>query len=95
MSAEPWIIVKPAKNKNIPEIRIEMSGRVFINGEPYNENDPRFRNISVNVETHNKLNTGEETRKMLELQKTAQKGEVITVSESKDKDKSESTIIKF
>ncbi|MDI9463034.1 MAG: hypothetical protein QM368_05470 [Bacillota bacterium] len=95
MSAEPWIIVKPAKNKKIPEIRIEMSGRVFINGEPYNENDPRFRNISVNVETHNKLNTGEETRKMLELQKTAQKGEVITVSESKDKDKSESTIIKF
>jgi hypothetical protein len=80
MSAEPWIIVKPAKNKKIPEIRIEMSGRVFINGEPYNENDPRFRNISVNVETHNK---------------SAQKGEVITVSESKDKDKSESTIIKF
>ena len=72
MSAEPWIIVKPAKTK-IPEIRIEMSGRVYINGEPYNENDPRFRNISVNVETHNKLNTGEETRKMLELQKTAKK----------------------
>ena len=57
-------------------------------------NDPHC-NLSVNIETHNKFNKGEETAKMLALQKEAEKGQTITVSESKDKNKSEQTTIKF
>ena len=93
--ADPWITIKPLRRKNIPEIIIDKAGQVFIDGEPYRENDPRYRNLSVNIETHNKYNTGEETAKMLALQKEAEKGQTIAVSESKDKNKSEQTTIKF
>lgn len=91
----PWITIKPLRNKKIPEIIIDKTGQVYLDGEAYQENDPRYRNLSVNIEAHNKLNTGEETLQMLALQKEAEKGETITVTESKDKNKSEQTTIKF
>ncbi|HZK25868.1 MAG TPA: hypothetical protein VFC74_10870 [Oscillospiraceae bacterium] len=91
----PWITIKPLRHKKIPEIIIYKSGQVLLEGEVFKEDDPRYRNLSVNIEAHNKLNTGEETLQMLALQKEAEKGETITVSESKDKNKSEQTTIKF
>ena len=94
MCSNPWITIKARRKKKIPEIRLDKIGQVYIDGQLYDPDDDKYRNLSINVETHNKLNTGEETQKMLELQKEAVKGKTYTVSESKDKDKHESTTIK-
>ncbi|NLZ93151.1 MAG: hypothetical protein GX922_03915 [Firmicutes bacterium] len=95
LCTNPWITIKARRNKNIPEIQLDKTGLVYIDGKLYDPDDEKYRNLSINVETHSKLNTGEETQKMLELQKEAVKGKTLTVSESKDKDKHESTTIKF
>lgn len=92
---DDWIVIKPRGNSKIPETRIDRNGNVFIDGKPYDENDTRYRHFSVNVERHNKMSTGEETRKMIAMQKEAKKGDVKTVSETKDPNKAESTTVKF
>ena len=92
-----WITIKSKKRrKNIPsEIRIEKSGKVFLDGELYDENDPKFRNFHIDVERQGRVNTGEDTRKMIESQKRAKKGETIVIKDIKDKEKKEITTVKF
>lgn len=90
-----WIHIKSAGRSKIPDLRIDKNGNVFVDGKPYDENDPRYRKFSVNVERHNKCALGEETRRMIEMQKDAKQGDIKTVSESKDKNRSESTVVKF
>ncbi|MCW3490608.1 hypothetical protein [Dethiobacter alkaliphilus] len=94
-SHDDWIVIKPTKRGKIPETRIDKNGNVFIDGKLYDENDTRYRHFSVNVERHNKISTGEETRKMIDLQKESKEGDIKTVSESRDKNKAESTTVKF
>lgn len=77
------------------EIRIEKTGKVFIDGDLYDENNPKYRNFHVDVEKHGKMNTGEETRQMIESQKKAKKGETIIIKDIKDKEKTETTTVKF
>lgn len=95
LCTNPWITIKARRNKKISEIQLDKTGQVFIDGKRYDPDDNQYPNLAVNVETHSKLNTGEETQKMLELQKEAIKGETLTVSESKNENKRESTTIKF
>lgn len=77
------------------EIRLEKDGKVYIDGELYDENTTKYKNLSVSVERYNKLNTGEETKKMIESQKDAIKGETKVITDIKDKDKTEITTVKF
>lgn len=92
-----WITIKTnKKSKNIPyEIRIDKAGNVYIDGELYNETNSKYKNLSVSVEKYNKFNTGEETRKMIESQKQAKKGETKVITDIKDKNKSETTTVKW
>ncbi|EEG78971.1 hypothetical protein [Dethiobacter alkaliphilus] len=92
---DDWIVIKRIKGGKFPETRIDKNGNVFIDGKLYDENDTRYRHFSVNAERHNKISNGEETRKMIEMQKESQEGDIKTVSENRDKNKSESTTVKF
>lgn len=94
---DSWITIKcKKKKKNIPsEIRIEKSGKVFINGELYNENSSKFRNFHIDVERQGRVNAGEDTRKMIESQRNAKKGETVVIKDIKDKEKKETTTVKF
>lgn len=95
--SDSWVTIKcRKKRKNAPsEIRIEKSGKVFIDGEIYDENNPKFRNFHIDVERQGRRNIGEETRQMIESQKKAKKGESIVIKDIKDKEKTEITTVKF
>lgn len=92
-----WITLKcRKKGKNIPvEIKIEKTGRVFIDGELYDESNPKFRNLHVDFERHEKINKGEETQQMIESQRKAKKGDTVIIKDIKDKEKTETTTVKF
>jgi len=77
------------------EIRIDKDGSVYIDGELFDETSTKYKNLSVSVEKYNKLNTGEETKKMIASQKEAAKGETKVITDIKDKDKTELTTVKF
>jgi hypothetical protein len=92
-----WIVIKHLKkSEKIPyEIRIDRNGNVFIDGEPYDENNAKYQNMSVDVEKHNKVNSGEETEQMIENQKSVQRGESVTIKDINDPNKIEKTTIKY
>lgn len=94
---DSWITIKcTKKKKNIPsEIRIEKNGRVFIDGKLHSESNPKFKNLHIDVERQGRVNTGEETLKMIKSQKSAKKGETVVIKDIKDKEKKETTIVKF
>lgn len=92
-----WIKIKlNRKDQNMPrEIRIDYDGKVYLDGELYDERRSKYRNLSIDVEQHNRMSSGEETRKIMELSKKAKKGETITVKDERGPDRRETTTVKF
>lgn len=92
-----WIVIKnKQKDETIPsEIRLEKNGKVYIDGQLYQENNSKYKNLNVNVETYNKINLGEDTEKLIASQKDTKKGESKIISKFKDKNKTEQTSVKF
>lgn len=92
-----WIRLKFKKKfKNVPnEIRIDINGDVYIDGEPYDEKTSKYENLSVEVEHHNRMSSGEETLKIIEESKKAKKGDMIIIRDEEDPDKKELTTVKF
>ncbi|SDK07100.1 hypothetical protein [Natronincola ferrireducens] len=92
-----WIKIKTKKNhKNSPsELQIDMDGTVYIDGELYNEATCKYKNLSVDVENHNRLSTGEETEKIIEASKKRKRGESIVIKDVEGPDRRESTTVKF
>ncbi|WP_432665368.1 hypothetical protein R9X47_03700 [Wukongibacter baidiensis] len=95
--SDNWITIKcNSKRKKIPsEIRIDKSGKVFFDGELFDENNPKFRNYHIDIEKHGRVNTGEETRRMIESQRESKKGDTVVLKDIKDKEKAETTIVKY
>lgn len=92
-----WIRIKSKKERedSPTEIRIDMDGKVYIDGKLYDERTSKYRNLSVDVEIHNKLNSGEETRKIIEKGKSAKKGDIYTIKDIEEPNRKESTTVKF
>jgi hypothetical protein len=92
-----WIVIRSLKKlKDAPsEVKIDRYGNVFLDGKIYDGTDPKYNNLSVSVEMHNKLNTGEETQRMMEEQKKAKKGETVVIKDVSDPNKTETTTVKF
>ena len=97
IQSKDWIVVKSSgKRKGMPsEIRIDKNGNVFLDGERYDENNSKYKEISISVENHNRMNSGEETKRMLELQNQVNRGEMVVVKDIKDPNKTETTTVKF
>ncbi len=92
-----WINLKfRKKQKDTPEeIRIDFDGNVYVDGVLYNKETSPYKNLTVDIERHNRMNTGEETLKIIESSKTAKKGETIIISDIKGPEKTESTTVQF
>ncbi|NLY77404.1 MAG: hypothetical protein GX080_04860 [Tissierellia bacterium] len=92
-----WIKLKlNKKDESIPrEIRIDYDGHVYMDGELYDEEKSKYSNLSIDVEQHNRMSSGEETRRIIELSKEAKKGETITVKDERGPDRRETTTVKF
>lgn len=92
-----WIKLKTRRKfKGAPaEIQINMDGTVYIDGKEYHEDSSEYENLTVDVENFNRMNSGEDTRKIMEQQKTAKKGETVTITDIKNPNRTESTIVKF
>lgn len=92
-----WIKIKlNRKDQNMPrEIRIDYDGKVYLDGELYDERRSKYRNLSIDVEQHNRMSSGEETKKIMELSKKAKKGETITVKDERGPDRRETTTVRF
>lgn len=94
---DDWIKIRTLKKlRSIPdEIKIDMNGNVYINGELYDRDNNKYQNLSIDAERHSRFTAGEETRKIIEKSKEAKKGETITIKEIKGPDRVESTTVKF
>lgn len=92
-----WIKLKTRKKyKDSPSvIQIDMDGTVYIDGEIFDANQTKYKNLSVDVENHNKISAGEETEKIIESRKKSKKGETITIKDIEGSDRKESTTVKF
>lgn len=92
-----WIRLKFKKRfKDIPEeIRIDIDGKVYIDGEPYDEKTSKYENLNVEVEHHSRMSSGEETLKIIEESKKAKKGEMVIIKDEEGPDKKELTTVKF
>lgn len=93
----PWIKIKTKKKyANAPsEIQINMDGTVYIDGKIYNEANSEYKKLTVDVENHNRINSGEETEKIIAAGKKARKGEAVTIKDIEGPDRKESTTVKF
>jgi hypothetical protein len=92
-----WITIRRnRKVRNEPhEIRIDSDGKVFIDGELFDENSSKYKNLSISVERHSKVNTGEETRKMIEQSKKAKPGDTEVITDITDPSKTERTVVRY
>lgn len=92
-----WIKIKSKKKrKGVPwELKIDMNGDVYVDGKPYDETDSKYKNLSIDVEHHNKISSGEETQKIIESSKKAEKGKMITIKDEESPDRKETTTVKF
>ncbi len=92
-----WIRLKfKNKFKNVPEeIRIDIDGNVYIDGELYDEKTSKYENLNVEVEHHNRMSAGEETQKIIEESKKAKKGDLVVIRDEEGPDKKELTTVKF
>ncbi|KNF08064.1 hypothetical protein CLPU_10c01190 [Gottschalkia purinilytica] len=92
-----WIIIRTKrKNDKMPsEIRVDLKGNVFIDGELYDETNTKYKNLSVSVDVYNRMNTGEETEEMLKSKEKAKEGEIVPIKDIKSPTRSESTTVKF
>ncbi len=72
---DQWIGIK-LKNKTdkLPrEILIDIKGNVYLDGELFDEATSKYKNLSIDVEQHSKLSSGEETQRIIEESKKAKK----------------------
>jgi len=92
-----WIRLRfKRKFKDIPEeIRIDINGNVYIDGQPYDEKEYKYENLNVEVEHHSRMSSGEETLKIIEESKKAKKGEMVIIRDEEGPDKKELTTVKF
>jgi hypothetical protein len=92
-----WIAIKSKKKlKDAPsEIRIDINGNAYLDGELFDEQETKYSNLTIDIEKHSKMNSGEETQKIIESRKTAKKGEKIIIKDVKGPDTSETTTVKF
>lgn len=92
-----WIRLKFKKSyKDIPrEIRIDINGDVYIDGQPYDEKISKYENLNVDVEHHNRMSSGEETQKIIEQSKKAKKGDMVIIRDEEGPDRKELTTVKF
>lgn len=85
---------KKVKGK-FSELRIDRNGRLYIDGQLYDEQNPNRDGVFINIERHRKINTGEETQRMIEEKKKAEKGETVVITDVKTPIRTEKTTVKF
>ncbi|NLY86455.1 MAG: hypothetical protein GX077_08910 [Tissierellia bacterium] len=92
-----WIGIKLKKQSDkLPkEILIDINGNVYLDGELYDETKSKYKNLSIDVERHNKLSSGEETLKIIEEGKKAKKGDYVIIRDEEGPDRKEITTVKF
>ncbi|MCR2042851.1 hypothetical protein [Anaerosalibacter massiliensis] len=92
-----WIKIRSNKKRDgVPwELKIDMKGNVYVDGEPYDAANSKYKNLSIDVEQHNKISSGEETQKIIESSKKAEKGKTITIKDKESPDRKETTTVKF
>lgn len=92
-----WIGIKLKKQSDkLPkEILIDINGYVYLDGELYDETKSKYKNLSIDVERHNKLSSGEETLKIIEEGKKAKKGDYVIIRDEEGPDRKEITTVKF
>ncbi len=99
MSNKNWITIinkNKEKEKGIPSsIRITHDGNVYIDAQAYDDSDPKYRNFSISVDNNTDINTGEETKQLIALQKQSKVGDRKVAKNVADKNKKEQTIVKF
>lgn len=95
--SDNWIVLKTLKKiKDVPgELMIKKTGEVFIDGEPYNEDNPKYDNMSIDVEFNSETDMGNETDKLLELYKKAKSGEKKVVTQIENENEKKQTDVKF
>ncbi|MFZ5988375.1 MAG: hypothetical protein ACOYWZ_14790 [Bacillota bacterium] len=82
-------------NGKFSELRIDKNGHLYIDGEKFDENKSSRRGVFVNIEKHRKINMGEETQRMMEERKKAEKGDTVVITDIKTPIRSEKTTVKF
>lgn len=92
-----WIGIKLKKQSDkLPkEILIDINGNVYLDGELYDETKSKYKNLSIDVERHNKLSSREETLKIIEEGKKAKKGDYVIIRDEEGPDRKEITTVKF
>ncbi|HEY8363470.1 MAG TPA: hypothetical protein VIK77_11480 [Tissierellaceae bacterium] len=92
-----WIGIRLKKqtNKLPKEILIDINGNVYLDGELYDETKSKYTNLSIDVEKHSKLSSGEETQKIIEESKKAKKGDYVIIRDEEGPDRKEITTVKF
>ena len=94
--ASKIIITRKEKRTGKPlEIRINKDGKFFLNGELYDENKSRRRGIFMSAESYSRIETGEETQKMIEKSKRASKGETVVITDLKTPNRTQKTTVTF
>ncbi len=91
------LVIKSKRKKHYSpsEIRIDKDGNVFLDGKLYDENNTQYKGLTLSVEKHKKIETGEETQKMIEQSKTAKKGDNVVITDVKTPNKTQKTTVKF
>ena len=90
------VIKRIRKQKGKPsEIRIDRDGKVFIDGKLYDENNSQYKGISMSFEKYQRIETGEETQKMIDESKRAAKGETVVITDVKTPNRTQKTTVKF
>ncbi len=96
LGTDKIIIKKIKKQKGSPsEIRIDRHGNIFLDGELYEEGNPKYKGICMSVEKHQRIETGEETQKMIDESKKAVKGETVVITDIKTPNRTQKTTVKF
>ena len=95
--ANQWIRLRlKKKREDMPrDLRIDMNGDVYVDGEPYDEGKSKYKNLSIDVEQFNRMSSGEETKKIIEQSRKAKRGETVTIKDEQSQDKRETTTVKF
>lgn len=94
---DSWIVFRTKKKyKDVPEeLRVNKDGKVYIDGQPYNSDDPRYGNMSLEVECNSQIDRGGDTEKLLELYKKAKAGDKKVVTDIQDENEVKQTTVKF
>lgn len=88
------LVIKRIKGKPF-EFRIDRNGKVFINGELYDENDSQYKGICMSIEKYQRIETGEEFQKMIDESKRVQKGDTVVITDERTPNKTKKTTVKF